>query len=263
MSYSTSLTVITVVKDDPNGFQLTVDSLAHQDSQDFELIVIDSSSNTLEIKRILDESSFSDSIDVTYQWVSPEGIYSAMNQGLAFSQGEYVYFLNAGDQLDSPHILRTVIQHLNEKQATWLFGPVVMLEPDGSAVQTPTWNYQAERANFFARGLFPPHQGTFASLRAINECGGFDADYSISADYALFLKLSLLADPVIVDFPIARFTTGGLSSQQWRESFVQFHHARVEVLQPSGLNAVRERFWTKWHYTKVWIYRELIDRARR
>ena len=263
MSYSTSLTVVTVVKDDPDGFQLTVDSLASQDSRDFELIVIDSSSNMLGIKGILDDSAFNDSINVTYQWVRPEGIYPAMNQGLAVSHGEYVYFLNAGDQLDSTHILRKVIQYLREKQATWLFGPVVMIEPDGSEVQTPTWNYTVERANFFARGLFPPHQGTFASLRAIKESGGFNADYSISADYALFLKLSLLADPVIVDFPIAKFATGGLSSNEWRESFVEFHRARVEMFQPSGLNALREIFWTKWHYTKVWIYRELIDRARR
>ena len=95
------------------------------------------------------------------------------------------------------------------------------------------------------------------------ELGGFDPQFVISADYALFLKLSLLSDPVIVDFPIAQFMTGGASTDQWRKSFAEFHTARCLILKPSGLDAVREKFWTQWHFSRVWIYRELIARARR
>ena len=100
-------------------------------------------------------------------------------------------------------------------------------------------------------------------MKALRELGGFDPQFVISADYALFLKLSLLSDPVIVDFPIAQFMTGGASTDQWRKSFAEFHTARCLILKPSGLDAVREKFWTQWHFSRVWIYRELIARARR
>ena len=263
MTRQVSLSIITVVMDDSQGFQTTVESLLRQDFDDFELVVIDSSSNTDEISQILSDSDFSDSFTAAYQWVNPGGIYSAMNQGLGLAQGEYVYFLNAGDRLDSVNVLTRVLQRLRETKAAWLFGPVIMVEPDGSWVTTPSWNYADEQRNFFARGLFPPHQGTFASLAAIKECGGFDARYSISADYALFLQLSLKAEPTVVEFPIAQFATGGVSTKKWRDSFAQFHRARVEIFQPHGKAAAREKLWTYWHFTKVWVYRELIERARR
>ncbi len=43
----------------------------------------------------------------------------------------------------------------------------------------------------------------------------------------------------------------------------QFHEARTEILQPQGVDALREQVWAHWHFAKVWTYRELIARARR
>ncbi len=69
--------------------------------------------------------------------------------------------------------------------------------------------------------------------------------------------------PGLVGFPIANFVTCGVSTRMWRESFKQFHEARTEFLKPQGADALREQVWARWHFAKVWTYRELIARARR
>ncbi len=264
MSETKLFSIITVVKDDPEGFAASLNSLKKQTTHDFEFVVVDSSNDPTFITQMLEDFGLHEDTPTHYQWCTPGGIYPAMNLGLDNATGEFTYFLNAGDQLHAPDVLAKVAHKLKNKKATWLFGPVEITDLDTNATATtPAWNYQEEKKTFFARGLFPPHQGTFASTQVLRDLGGFDPQYSISADYALFLKLSQISDPEEVDFPIANFVTGGVSTHKWRESFKQFHAARKEILKPQGTAAMREQFWTRWHFAKVWTYRELIARARR
>jgi hypothetical protein len=95
--------------------------------------------------------------------------------------------------------------------------------------------------------------------------GGFDARYRIAADYAAFLQVSLLADPVVLDFVIADFFEGGASTSHWRAAFKEFHRARLEVFAPQGSDRLREQWDTWFGVTKVWAYRNVVAplRARR
>jgi glycosyltransferase involved in cell wall biosynthesis len=264
MSDTILFSIITVVKDDPEGFAASLNSLKEQTTHNFEFVVVDSSNDPTLIQQLVENSGLNEDIPTHYQWCTPNGIYPAMNLGLDNATGKFTYFLNAGDRLHAPDALEKVAQKLDDENTTWLFGPVEITDHvSNNTTTTPQWDYQEERKNFFARGLFPPHQGTIASTQLLRDLGGFDSKYSISADYALFLRLSQIAGPQEVDFPIAHFVTGGVSTHKWRESFKQFHKARTEILKPQGVGALREQLWTRWHFAKVWIYRELIARARR
>ena len=264
MSDTKLFSIITVVKDDPEGFAVSLNSLEEQTHRNFEVVVVDSSNDPSAINQMLEDSGLNGDIPMHYQWCTPSGIYPAMNLGLDNATGEFAYFLNAGDRLHAPDILVKVAQKLGNDKSVWLFGPVeITNHVSKKTTTTPRWNYQEEKKNFFARGLFPPHQGTIVSTQLLRDLGGFDPKYSISADYALFLRLSQMADPEEVDSPIAHFATGGVSTHKWRESFREFHEARREILTPQGIGALCEQLWTCWHFAKVWTYRELIARARR
>jgi glycosyltransferase involved in cell wall biosynthesis len=264
MSGTKLFSIITVVKDDPAGFATSLNSLEEQTTHNFELVVIDSSKDPAVINQQLKESGLHKEIPRQYQWCAPDGIYPAMNHGLDNATGRFTYFLNAGDRLHAPDVLKKVEHKLGNRNSTWVFGPVEITDHvSNNSTTTPQWDYQKEKKNFFARGLFPPHQGTFASTQLLRDLGGFDPKYSISADYALFLKLSQITDPEEVDFPIANFVTGGVSTHKWRESFEQFHRARIEILKPQRASQMREQLWTRWHFVKVWTYRELIARVHR
>jgi len=252
----TWLSIITVVRDDPDGLAASLASIAANDRTGVEVVVVDGSADRSQAPALVGNLG-------SVTWRTPQGIYPAMNDGLSLAGGEYAYFLNAGDVLHDPSVLARLREELTVHRPGWAFGQVEVVGEDGSHVVTPTWDYARERAACFSRGLFPPHQGTLARVELMRSLGGFDPSYRIAADYALFLKMSLASDPLLLDFVIASFTEGGASTQQWQRSFREFHRARRELLRPRGMLAVRERVNTAVHYARVWAYREVLLRARR
>jgi glycosyltransferase involved in cell wall biosynthesis len=252
----TWLSIITVVRDDPEGLAATLASVAANDRDGVEVLVVDGSADPSIAPGLVGDLG-------SVIWRQPQGIYPAMNDGLAAASGAYAYYLNAGDLLFDACVLARLRQVLDANRPEWAFGRVEVIGQDGSRVITPPWDYARERAVHFSRGLFPPHQGTVARVDLLRSAGGFDPSYRIAADYALFLRMSQACDPLVLDLVLARFTEGGASTQQWQRSFREFHRARCEILQPSGLPALRERFHTAVHFARVWAYREVILRARR
>jgi len=246
------LSVVTVVKDDHVGFARTRDSLFAQDVSGVEWVVVDGSRDSDAIPAALAPAA----VPVTYRHEPPMGIYTAMNSALGLASGEYVYFLNAGDALLSPTVLARVRESLGA-EAVWGFGSVEVEEVGGRVVTTPGWDYRVEQRLGFSRGFFPPHQGTFTRTSALRNVGGFDTGYRVAADYAAFLKLSRRADPVELPFVIARFREGGMSTTRWQASFREFHRARREILRPTGIMALRERWESARHYGLVYAHREV------
>jgi putative colanic acid biosynthesis glycosyltransferase len=250
------LTVVTVVKDDFEGLQLTLQSLTAQDLTGVQHLVVDSSSNSDEVSGALTNSVSE------YTWVTPAGVYAAMNTGLSEAKGKYVYYLNAGDRLYAPATLSMLRAQLDEHQPRWVFGPVEILSMDGTRTITPPWNYEREAAIGFSRGFFPAHQGTVVKRSVLKELGGFDTSYRIAADYTMVLRLTTVGGPLQLDFPLARFAEGGISTVEWKQSLREFHRARMEVWAPEGVAALRERWETIFHFTRMWIARDVLRRGR-
>lgn len=248
------LSVITVVKDDVEGFTRTLASLSSQDLEGVEFVVIDGSTDRSAVPQALG------SMSVSYRWLAPSGIYPAMNAGLEAASGDFVFFANAGDTFAADGVLAQVRPLLARQ--SWGFGAVEIIEVGGRRVISPAWDYTSERAVLFSRGHFPAHQGTFARRELLLSLGGFDTSYAIAADYAMALRLSTVADPVQLDFVVAQFREGGTSTRRWQESFREFHRARREVFAPRGAAGARELWHTGAHFSAVWLGRNVLAPLR-
>lgn len=255
------LSVITVVKDDPEGFARTRASLVAQDVTGVEHVVVDSSTDQTRVPDLLAGSS-PPGLTTRVTWTPPSGVYPAMNVGLEDAAGRYVYFANAGDSFFSDDVLATVRHVVAEQSPVWMFGEVAILDTHGSTVITSRWDYAEEQALCFSRGRFPAHQATFVKRTTLADMGGFDTSYRIVADYAVFLRLSRHWTPTYLDLVVATFGEGGLSTRRWRESLHEFHRARREVLRPTGVVAVRERLETLRQMIAMGVYRGVIRRPR-
>lgn len=251
------LTVVTVVRDDLTGLQRTCSSLAEQDLTGVEYVVVDSSADRASVPAATTAAG----LDARHEWVAPAGVYPAMNRGLALATGAYIYFLNAGDSLYGPDVLGLVHRALRPGDASWAFGPVEVVSRDGTRTITPPWDFPREQALCFSRGHFPPHQGTFVRTSVLRDLGGFDPSYTIVADYAAFLRLSRLADPLILDTVIATFVEGGVSTRRWKASIQEFHRARRRILRPTGPAAWRERYETAAQFLRLFVVRDLLRRG--
>lgn len=225
------LSIVTVVKDDPNGLRQTLDStVTHLDDR-VRMTIIDGSQDPDQVTRIVGD--FDSTVVDTY-WSKPAGVYPAMNVGLSRATGDYVLFLNAGDDLHEPSALDGLLTLLEQGSPEWLVARVAFDDGLGSIVIPPQMDYDAEQRAHFARGVFPAHQGTVVRRQALVDLGGFDESYAVTADYKVALLLSTQTRPVLTDIVLATFHTGGLSEAQWRKSLREFRRARREVFNLRG-----------------------------
>ena len=245
------LSIITVVRDDPEGLQQTLASIDAQGELDAEVVIIDGSA------RAVDNVTLS-SLPWRIVRQSPRGIYPAMNAGLESASRQYVYFLNAGDTFSDSDTLTRILDGLRESpDSVWAFGIVEFYDSSGNPLREPSWSYEYERRRLFARGVFPAHQGVVARTDALRDLGGFDESYIVAADYKLILQLSTLAAPIRWTWPIARFQQGGTSSQRWWTALREFHRARREVFNPTGRARIVEAVDTTRLSTKTFIARAI------
>jgi len=249
------LTIVTVVKDDLAGLEKTIRSLVEQvDLSGVEYLVIDSSENSATVETVVKDSLIAGAL---FSWCEPQGIYAAMNTGLSLARGKYIYYLNAGDLLADPQVIEDLKKTIEAVDPVWVVGRVEISEVSGKTVVSKSWDYHAEKKALFARGVFPPHQGTIIRTESLRAAGGFDAKYSISADYAAALSLSLVSDPLMTDRTIATFFEGGVSTERWQDSFREFHQARRLILKPRGFTSLVERFHYGKHFASVWLVRNI------
>lgn len=105
------LSIIVVCLNASKVIEKTLDSLVKQTYMDYELIIKDGLSKDATMEII--DSYISKIKNVKVIAKKDSGIYDAMNQAVTEAQGEYVYFLNAGDILYSENTLKNVVDELD------------------------------------------------------------------------------------------------------------------------------------------------------
>mgnify|MGYP006280994179 CR=1 FL=1 len=233
------LSIVTVVRDDPEGLKRTLASVAAQEGAgSIEIVVVDSSADREASGALLPLVAGVASASCT--WVHPRGVYPAMNEGLRLATGEWIYYLNAGDVLAAPDVLRRCREALIHEPEEWAVGSILIQSASGSLITPPSWDYDAEWTAYFARGRFPAHQGVIVRRVALEGVGGFDESYRICADYRTMLQLARRGRPIMLPMALAIFEHGGVSDTSWVAALKEFHRARREVLDLTGAARARE-----------------------
>ena len=201
--------IITVTKNAAATLERSIESVAKQRHRPLDYIIIDgaSSDGTQAIV-----ARYRDA--VTHFVSEPDqGIYDAMNKGLALARGDFVYFLGADDSLTDDRTLADAAESLDRAPCDLLYGGIEVCFADGRIV--PFMPPSPEDAlNFMIRGCLP-HQASFASRRTFDLVGKFDIRYRIAGDYDWFLRVLTCRDLVTrrIDRSIASYQMGGLSNR--------------------------------------------------
>jgi glycosyltransferase involved in cell wall biosynthesis len=99
------ITIITVVRNDVKGLERTLASVVAQDYENFQLVVVDGGSTDGTLKQA---HEYAAAIDVLVS-EPDEGIYHAMNKGILIADGEWLLFMNSGDEFVSPQSLSAAV----------------------------------------------------------------------------------------------------------------------------------------------------------
>ena len=171
-----TFSVIVVCRNPGRRLAATLDSVWQQRGAAAEPIVIDGASNDGTRERLeADRSRFAALVSEP-----DDGVYAAMNKGIALARGEWVLFLGADDRLAHDTVLADAARNLVDTEAAVTVGEAAY--DDGRIYRLAT------RPRPIARN-FVHHQATLYRRTVFQEHGGFDATLRIMADYDFNLRL--------------------------------------------------------------------------
>lgn len=198
--------IITVVKDDINGLIKTYKSLKHCLSEEVIWQVklcanLDASSK--QICSFLYDNKF---INVFVK--GDLGIYDAMNQAIDYSSQQFLWFLNAGDEVYSKDSLKKVVAMMENSDDIDLYycDSMDIFSNSASTVR------KGRELSYIKYSLPASHQAIFYRSRTLKEVK-YDLSFKVSADYAL--TATLVQNGVVCKYipvTISKFDLGGFSS---------------------------------------------------
>lgn len=119
------VSIITVVRNDAGRLLSTISAVSRNKGSSTEYLVVDGNSTDDTLPLIQSRP------DVIDRFISEpdQGIYDAMNKGIALAQGKYLLFLNAGDELLVD--VEAVVAAIPDSPAL-IYGRANMFGPDGT-----------------------------------------------------------------------------------------------------------------------------------
>lgn len=249
-----TVSIITITYNAERFLERTIQSIIAQQATDYEYIVIDGASKDGTLNLI---EQYKDHITT---WISEpdRGLYDAMNKGLHQATGEYVWFMNAGDELYNSQTLAQLLGHIQTTRADVYYSDALFVRDDngqhsGSAVGlrsqvTPhTLPHQLTWRDM-AFGMKVCHQA-FVAKRAIAPDYLID---NLSADLDWEIRCLKAAQRVeYVPFILCKYLVGGLSVRQHRRSLMDRFNVLVTHfgLLPTLLNH-GWIVWRAWRFSQ-------------
>jgi glycosyltransferase involved in cell wall biosynthesis len=240
--FQPKLSVITVVYNGISSIERTMLSVLNQTYANVEYILIDglSTDGTSEIiKRYQHRIKLVSEKD--------EGIYDAMNKGLSIATGDYVLFMNSGDEIYAADTVAKVFAAADD--ADIYYGETEMIGPNGQSLgrrrhkvpETFTWRS-------FKFGMNVSHQAIYIK-RSLTE--PYDRQYNLSADIDWIIRATKKAKKIAkVDGYIAKYLVGGMSKQRHRQSLQERFNImkRYYGLAPTLFNHLVIAFNLGWYW---------------
>ncbi len=237
------LSVITVVYNNVQHIERTMLSVLNQSYPNIEYLIIDggSTDGTMAVinqykprlARLISEAD--------------KGIYDAMNKGLKAAKGDYVLFMNSGDEIYAPDTVEQVFA--THPDADIYYGETEMIDTDGKSLgqrrhKAPlqfTWRS-------FNLGMSISHQAIYIKSSLIEP---YNHQYQLSADIDWIIRAAKKAQKIVnTDRYVAKYLVGGISKKKHRQSLIErFHIMRKHYgLMPTLFNHVLITINLSWYY---------------
>ena len=223
MTFLPKISIITITYNAEKVLAPTIESIIKQTYPNIEYIIIDggSTDGTLAIVE-----KYRTKID--YLSSGPDkGLYDAMNKGIEASTGEYIWFMNAGDEIYESHttanIFSTGVGDVYYGDAMFINGQMEEIGLRSRVTPHPLPQYFTWADMKY--GMAVCHQA-FIARKSI--APHFDLSHPYSADIDWEIKCLKKADKIInARLIVCKYMTGGFSQKNLLKSLAD----RYKILQ--------------------------------
>lgn len=214
------VSIITITYNAERWLERTMRSVLEQTCTDYEYIIVDGASKdgTVDIIKRM-EPQFKGRLS----WKSEpdKGLYDAMNKGIARAKGDFVWFMNAGDEIYGADTLLHIVAAATD-DTDIVYGKACIVNADGVKVSehhkvTP----HDLQCKHFLNGLVVSHQ---AIIVRRSVAVPYNTNYRICADYDWCVRaVTASRKNTYLDEYLCKFLTEGVSKKQrkraWKERF--------------------------------------------
>ncbi len=215
----------------------TLRSVAGQTYPRIEHVLVDggSTDQTLELIRAAAQTAGG-----RVRWVSEpdDGIYDAMNKGVAMASGEVIGILNSDDFLADEHAVADMVGCMQAAGADAVYADLVFVDPVDTDQVERVWRAGTGR---MGKGWCPPHPTLYVRAATYRDVGPYRTDFAISADYDFMLRLFDRRRRVPVAYlnrTVVRMRNGGVSTRDLSGNLVGFREAHRSLKEAGVRPAV-------------------------
>lgn len=267
------LSIITINRNNAEGLEKTMQSVAAQTFKEFEYIVVDGASTDASVEVIKKyESGFNH-----LKWVSEpdKGIYNAMNKGIRMSTGDYIQILNSADCLAASDVMERMLSALEKAgNPSILYGNMVKCFPDGKKLVDKCFAGQEITMLGMYMGSLN-HDPTYIHRDLFDKYGYYDENLKIVSDWKWFLQVIILGGekPKYVDMDVTLFDMTGIS--ETNKDLDKAERKQVlDLLVPEAILKDYEQYAIPidqmrrlkrhpWAYKLVWVIERCLFRAEK
>jgi glycosyltransferase involved in cell wall biosynthesis len=221
---TTSVTVVSVVRNDEKNIEKTIMSVLSQNYPALEYIVIDGGStdatqNLIQkyasrIKLIISEPD--------------QNIFDAMNKGIQHATGDWINFMNSGDRFVSNSSVSDAIT-TERSTADIIYGDSIIESENGKTRLLKVNNKKA----FWKRYI--NHQSIFTKTQLLKD-NPFNIRYDICSDFDFLIRMHVHGCKIqTLNFPVSIRKSGGKSDKNRIKSHLQ----KSEILKNLNAGSIR------------------------
>ena len=262
MVNNVKISIITVCLNAENTITKTIQSVLLQNYGDWEYIIMDGQSidKTMDvIHEALEVHGNSKRVQVFSE--KDKGLYQAMNKAMDICSGEYVLFLNSGDEFASNTVITEVVNaiaDINRNRACnrveLAYGNVIRLYRDGNKLEKYLGKHRVFR--MLMMGKMPCHQVIFTRIDVMRKYR-FDESYQICADFDFLVRCKKgNVKMFYFDIDVSKVDcVEGISSQRMN----------LERMRKEDDRSIRDHYMIMYYLIWVvkWAVRRVGDRVRR
>ncbi len=209
------LSIVTVVFNRAGTITDALESLSRQRYPEVEHVIVDGASTdgtTALIEKHRAETS-------VFLSEPDQGIYDALNKGMALATGEVIGLLHSDDFFADEDVLGDVAAAFQDPGVDAVYGDLDYVSAEETSRVTRHWVAGTFHPRKLAQGWMPPHPTLFLRRSVIDRLGGYNTDLRIAADYDAILRYFKAGDISVhyINRVLVKMRVGGESNASLRK----------------------------------------------
>ncbi len=171
-----------------------------------------------------------------------QGIYDAMNKGIAHATGDIIGILNSDDFYVDEQVVQAIVNVFENSNCDVVYADLQYVDREHTDKIIRTWKSGTMQQHSFLYGWMPPHPTVFVRRKVYEQYGAFNLALKSAADYEFMLRVLYKEKCRVAYLPktIVKMRDGGQSNQSIQNRI----RANREDKKAWALNDLHPYFFT-------------------